>query len=228
MSDIVLIAGTHHGGWYWETIAESLKTHGHRVFTPTLSGLDATQEHEGSINLDTHINDVLSLIVEENISDLVLVAHSYAGMVITGVADRTNAFINRLVFIDAALPAPGQSEWDLNSQWLRDRYVSSTSDGVNIDVPYEFLNYRPRVMPHPLATKLQPLFFSQSRLDGINKIYVHAANGFGPGMEHFFEKGYQRALVETNWTTHVLQGGHDLPTECREEIIQIILEAAKS
>ena len=227
MSDILLIAGTHHGGWFWDSIAETLKNNKHRVFAPSLSGLDDTQKHDGIVNLDTHINDVLQLIVERDLSELVLVGHSYAGMVLTGVADRTSASIKNLVYIDAALPSPGQSEWDLNSQWLRDRYMSSTSDGINIDVPAEFLNFRPRLMPHPIATKLQPLNFSQSKIDAIEKIYVHAEHGFGPGVEHFFEKGYQRAQEEPYWTTYSLQGGHDLPTECREQIIQIIMEATK-
>lgn len=227
MSNIILVAGTHHGGWYWQPMAEELEAQGHSVFTPTLAGLDDQAPHPNPINLDTHIDDVLRVIDENQLADVVLVGHSYAGMVITGAADKTSAKVKGLVYLDAALPEPGQSEWDLNSDWLRERYVSTTIDGINVDVPAEFLAFRPRLMPHPIATKLQPLFYSRAKFDGFNKVYVHAARGFGSGLEHFFERGYERASTEPGWTTYSIDAGHDLTTDAPDEVLQIILQLSK-
>ena len=223
MTNIILIAGTHHGGWYWDDLAASLRKHGHVVHAPSLAGLDDENPFEGLINLDTHLDQVVQLIQGSNLSDVVLVGSSYGGMVITGVADRCHSSVKHLVYLDAALPASGQSEWDLNSQWLRDLYMSSTTDGLNVDVPKEWLAFSPKLMAHPLGTKLQPLVFDQSKLDGLNKTYVHAENGFGPGLEHFFSAGYKRAQAEPGWQVRSLPSGHDIATELADEVLEIIL-----
>jgi pimeloyl-ACP methyl ester carboxylesterase len=224
MANIILIAGTHHGGWYWDSIATDLRAMGNTVFAPTLSGLDDQNEYYGDINLDTHIQDVLNLIEENRLKNLVLVASSYGGMVITGVADRTSAAIRSLIYLDACLPLPGQSEWDLISDDLRSKFEKSISDGKNIDVPQEWLTFRPRLMPHPLATKKQPLNYSQTKFQECNKIYVHAEQGFGPGGEHFFARCYERVKAFGDWKTYSLPAGHDLATELPWEVLDIISE----
>lgn len=222
MSNIVLVAGTHHGGWYWDVIAAELRKAGHMVFAPTLAGLDDETPYLGEINLDTHIDDVIRIIEGNNLKSIVLVGWSYGGMVITGVAERTSAKIDSLIYLDGCLPLPGQSEWDLISDDLRDKFENSITDGENIEVPEEFLAFRPRLMPHPLATKQQPLDYSIEKFKTFSKIYVHAEHGFGPGGSHFFAKGYERIRAEKDWTTYVLPAGHDLATELPDEVIRII------
>ena len=226
MATFILIAGTHHGGWYWDDLAAQLRMRGHDVFTPTLTGLDDLVPHSGPINLDTHINDVLRVIDENNLSEIVLVGSSYGGMVITGVSDRTSTAIGCLVYLDAALPRSGQSEWDLNAEWLRKVYMSSTLDGLNVAVPENFLAARPRLMPHPLGTKLQPLFYSDSKFDLISKVYVHAEMGFGPDVDHFFSAGYQRSLSEAGWKSFSLACGHDMASDAPEAVLEILLSTA--
>lgn len=226
MSNIILIAGTHHGGWYWDSLAESLRQLGHETFAPTLAGLDDENPYAGLVNLDTHINHVLELIRNLELSQVVLVGSSYGVMVITGVAARQPSAIKHVVYLDAALPRSGQSEWDINSKWLQDRYMNSVSDGLNIDVPQEWLVSRPRLMPHPLGTKLQPLVFDQANLDGLNKTYVHAEKGFGPGLEHFFAEGYHRALSEPGWQVFSLPAGHDVASELPDEVLEIIVSVS--
>jgi pimeloyl-ACP methyl ester carboxylesterase len=226
MANIILIAGTHHGGWYWDSIATNLRAMGNTVFTPTLSGLDDEDEYHGEINLDTHIQDVLNLIEENRLETLVLVGSSYGGMVITGVADKTSAAIQSLIYLDACLPLPGQSEWEMISDDLRSKFENSISDGKNIDVPQEWLTFRPRLMPHPLATKKQPLNYSLTKFQEFNKIYVHAEQGFGPGGDHFFAKGYEKVKNQLGWTTYELPAGHDLASELPSEVTGIISKHA--
>jgi pimeloyl-ACP methyl ester carboxylesterase len=225
MANIILVAGTHHGGWYWDSIATELRAMGNIVFAPTLSGLDDEIEFHGEINLETHIKDVLNVIEENRLEPLVLVGSSYGGMVITGVADRTSAAIQSLIYLDACLPLPGQSEWDLISDHLRSKFENSISDGKSIDVPQEWLTFRPKLMPHPLATKKQSLNYSPTKYQRFNKIYVHAEQGFGPGGEHFFARGYERVKALGDWKTYSLPAGHDLATELPQEIVAIIASA---
>jgi pimeloyl-ACP methyl ester carboxylesterase len=222
MANIVLIAGTHHGGWYWDGLAAELRNLGHRTFAPSLSGLDDEFLFTGAINLDTHIDDVLKIIESNRLQSLVLVGSSYGGMVITGVADRTTAEIEGLIYLDADVPLPGQSEWDLTSGELLEKFIHSTKDGIYIDVPEEFLAIRPRLMPHPFATKLQPLIYSSEKFKTFQKIYVHAELGFGPDLRHFFLDIYQRIQTESDWITYSLPVGHDVATEAPDDVIEII------
>jgi pimeloyl-ACP methyl ester carboxylesterase len=224
MADIILIAGTHHGGWYWDDLAERLRNFGHNVFAPTLTGLDNDRSLKENINLDTHINDVLEVIAKNKLEEITLVASSYGGMVITGAADRTAARVASLIYLDAALPQSGESEWDLIPENLREVLENSTSDGVNIDVPMQWLEQRPLLAPHPLATKLQPLVYSSEKFDQLQKVYVHAQWGLVPGDPSIFKKCYESCLNTVGWVTYSLSAGHDLATETPEAVLQIISE----
>ena len=108
----VLVHGGGHGGWCWERVATPLRAQGHRVYTPTLTGLgERSHLLNPNIDLDTHINDVVNVLKWENLTDVILVGHSYGGMVITGVADRARDHVGQLVFFDAAHPKNGDPLW---------------------------------------------------------------------------------------------------------------------
>ena len=105
MTNFVLVHGAWCGGWVWRDVADILRAAGHDVFTPTLSGMgDRAHLLTGEINLQTHIQDIVSTIEYERLSDVSLVAHSYGGMVATGAADRITDKIDALIYLDAALP----------------------------------------------------------------------------------------------------------------------------
>src|SRR5262249_9017727 len=89
MTDFGLVHGTWGGGWQWRPVAERLRAHGHRVFTPTLTGLgERAHLVTPTTSLDTHVDDIANVIAWEELSDIVLVGTSYGGLVIAGVADR--------------------------------------------------------------------------------------------------------------------------------------------
>ena len=104
----VLVHGTGHGGWCWRFIVPLLRAAGHDVYTPTLTGLGASShllyELNNRISLDTHFKDVTNTLFYEDLSDVVLVGHSYGGMVITGVAAKEPRRLAQLVYFDAYLP----------------------------------------------------------------------------------------------------------------------------
>ena len=110
----VLVHGATAGGWEWKRTGQFLADDGHTVYRATLTGL-GEREHLNSVDIDlqTHIGDVVNLILFEDLHDVVLTGHSYGGMVVTGVMDRIPERIRHVVFLDAAVPQDGQSLWDL-------------------------------------------------------------------------------------------------------------------
>ncbi len=114
MAIFVLVHGAWHGGWCWQRVARLLRAAGHDVYTPTLTGLgERAHLLSPAIGLDTHIKDILGVLFYEDLRDVVLVGHSYAGMVITGVAEQTAKRLRHLVYLDAFVPWEGQSLLDL-------------------------------------------------------------------------------------------------------------------
>src|SRR5262245_27253642 len=108
MATYVLVHGGAHGGWCYQRVARILRADGHEVYTPTLTGCgERAHLVSAEVDLETHIADVVAVLEYEDLEDVVLVGHSYGGMVITGVADRAPERIGRLVFLDAANPKNG-------------------------------------------------------------------------------------------------------------------------
>jgi pimeloyl-ACP methyl ester carboxylesterase len=109
----VLVHGAWHGGWCWKKVTPLLRAAGHEVFAPTLTGLgERSHLLTRDVGLDTHITDIEQVLEYEDLRNVVLVGHSYAGMVITGVGDRAADRIGQLVYVDAFLPEHGKALTD--------------------------------------------------------------------------------------------------------------------
>jgi pimeloyl-ACP methyl ester carboxylesterase len=110
MTDFVLVHGAWQGSWCWARVRRLLAQQGHGVFTPTLTGL-AERSHllTREVELETHIADVANLVAWENLRDIVLVGHSYGGVIVRHVADRMRDRIRSLVYLDAFVPENGKS-----------------------------------------------------------------------------------------------------------------------
>jgi pimeloyl-ACP methyl ester carboxylesterase len=114
MATYVLVHGGGHGGWCYQRVARLLRSAGHEVYTPTLSGLgERSNLLTPDIDLDLHVRDVVAVLQYEDLRDVILVGHSYGGMVITGAADRAADRVGRVVYLDAANPENGQSLVDV-------------------------------------------------------------------------------------------------------------------
>jgi pimeloyl-ACP methyl ester carboxylesterase len=134
MATYVLVHGGGHGGWCYQPVARILRAAGHEVHAPTLSGL-AERSHllSPAIDLDAHITDVVGTLFYEDLHDVVLVGHSYGGMVITGVADRAADRVGRIVYLDAANPVDGQSLVDVAGPVIESvRPMGEVVDGVEL------------------------------------------------------------------------------------------------
>ena len=114
MTTYVLVHGSWAGGWGWERLRPLLEDKGHRVLAPSLTGLGDRGHLAGpEVGLSTHIEDITRLLTWENLTDVILVGHSYGGMVITGVGGRVPERLAHLVYLDAFWPDPGQSAFDI-------------------------------------------------------------------------------------------------------------------
>jgi pimeloyl-ACP methyl ester carboxylesterase len=174
MTTYVLIPGACHGAWCFDDLTAALHDNGHRVLRYTLTGV-AERAHlaHAGVNLETHITDVLSaLAAEPGAEDLVLVGHSYGGMVITGAADRAPDRVGHLVYLDAKPPRDGQSLVDVAGPFMAAaRSDSQIVDGVEMclfptDETIKFYGVidpqtlqwmRARLTPHPWRCFEQPL-----------------------------------------------------------------------
>ncbi|MBX3315163.1 MAG: alpha/beta hydrolase [Actinobacteria bacterium] len=134
MATFVLVHGGGHGGWCYQPVARRLQAAGHVVYAPTLSGLgDRAHQLHAGIDLDTHVTDVVELLRFEDLRDVVLVGHSYGGMVITGAADRAGDRIGTLVYLDAAHPRNGQSLRDVAGAHMDlARGMGAVIDGIEL------------------------------------------------------------------------------------------------
>jgi pimeloyl-ACP methyl ester carboxylesterase len=114
MATYVLVHGGGHGGWCYQRVARMLQAEGHVVYTPTLTGLgERAHLLNAEVDLHRHVQDIAAVLEFEDLRDVILVGHSYGGMVITGAADRVPERVGRLVFLDAANPVNGQSLVDV-------------------------------------------------------------------------------------------------------------------
>ena len=158
----VIVHGAWGGGWDWRTVDSLLTTTGNRVHRVTLTGLgDRVHLATPETDLSTHITDVVNAIEFENLRDVVLVGHSYGGMVITGVADRIPERIRRLVYVDAFLPDSGESVLTINRDPQSRRFVralvDSATNGVIVPSWVKPGTPRPTDVPQPVRTFTEPL-----------------------------------------------------------------------
>src|SRR5215211_1720884 len=172
MATFLLVAGGNLGGWVWAKVRPRLHARGHEVYTPTLTGLgERAHLLSREIDLETHIEDVVAVLRYEDLRDVILVGHSYAGSVIAGVADRAPERLARLVYLDAVAPRDGESEFDLLpprvSAWLAEQ-AKSRGEGWLIPPPSAGTLAREhdaadaawlaeRMTAHPLRPCVEPL-----------------------------------------------------------------------
>ena len=215
MADIVLVAGGFHGGWYFDPIIEGLEAAGHRVAAPTLPGLEPDARADVPVNLDTHIEAVRAVIAQRQSEDVVLVGHSYAGAVITGVAALDPASVSQLIHLDSVIPLSGQSVLELVSPEIQAALLSACDDGFTVEPDPGLKALDPRVVAHPIATFLQRLHFDEDSLT-MPKSYFSAAEG--PYTNVY------RALVDTDgWECTSHPFGHDLLREAPDAVLDYLL-----
>ena len=184
MANFVLVHGAWHGAWCWQRVVARLAAAGHRVHAVTLTGL-AERAHLLSplITLETHIADVANTLVAEELEDVVLAVHSYAGMLGTAVADRMGGRLRHLVYVDAVVPKPGESWSGTHASATREARLAAAAASADYSFPPpdpqvfglaggDLDWVRRRQTPHPGHTYQAPLAFDPHRVAGVPRTFV--------------------------------------------------------
>lgn len=188
----------HMGASYWDGTVEALKASGHQVYRPTL--LD---EYHG--DLTDHIHQICTIIMDNNLNDIILVGHSYGGFVITGVADKMPDRIHILVYLDSALPDPGQSLIDiLNMAYSKDHKA---------------------VLPDPSPPYIEKIQYDPKTLKKLKKIYILCTKSEFIELSKCAKEKIEAA--NDNWTYIELPSSHVPMADMPEEFNKIMFEIAK-
>jgi pimeloyl-ACP methyl ester carboxylesterase len=227
----VLVHGAWHGGWCWRRVSDLLQRQGHKVFTPTLTGLgERSHLMSKDIRLATHVTDVVNHIKWEGLEGVVLCGHSYGGMVVSGVAEQMADKINSIVFLDAFVPQNGEALADLTGAATLDLLRAATQRG-DIGIPARTaasfnVNEKDRAwvdamcVPQPINTFLDKMTLTGARERIAKKSYIRALNNANPG----FDKAMARAKAEPSWRTYEVPCGHDVMVDMPERLTEILLE----
>ena len=229
MANFVLVHGAWVGGWCWRDNAQALRRAGHEAYTPTMTGLgERIHLMSTSINLDTHITDIVNVIKHEELSDVVLVGHSYGGMVITGVADMMPDKIAALVYLDAFVPENGQSLVSLLPPGMpapkpANEYTLAPLPAAVFGASPEVAAFvDARTTPHPTACFVQPLKLSGGGDRIKKKTYIYA-NVPAPTT---FTPFYEKLKNEPDWVVHTLPCTHIVQMDMPNELTALLLGAA--
>ena len=236
----VLAHGAWHGGWCWRPVQDRLTASGCRVFAPSLTGVgDRAHLFSKDISLQTHVDDILSLVEAEELTDFVLVGHSYGGLVITGVADVLRERVSHYVYLDASLPddmSPGASVgWsDCNSAELREarlKAVREQGGGVGLPPPApdafavtdasDSAWVRRRLRPMPLQTYLGKITLKNNGSVGLRRTYIAAVRP--PYLP--LVATHERVKADRSWSFTTIEAGHDAMITAPAELYSLLMEA---
>jgi pimeloyl-ACP methyl ester carboxylesterase len=202
----VIVHGAWGGGWDWKRVDSALTARGHRVYRVTLTGL-GERAHLASptIGLSTHIDDVVNTLRYEQLRDVILVGHSYGGMVITGAADKVPERIRRVVYVDAFLPNSGESAGMLAGPGFDAMIAANASTGMMVPNWVPANAPPPTDVPHPLKTLTDTLLLTNDSARQLPISYIltidkgATTDSFSPSAQRAASRG---ATVDTLITDH--------------------------
>lgn len=234
MADFVLVHGAWHGAWCWKHLLAPLRAAGHGVFAVSLSGV-GERAHQGAqgITLATHVDDVLAVIDAEELRGCVLVGHSYAGMVITGVADRLSDAPARrpacLVYLDAVVPRPGES-WssthaadtrrERREAIARTGVIAPPADASALGLEGAARDWIGRhLTSQPGGVYDATLEFDAARLAGLRRVFIDCTAPALPTIA----ASRARVRSEPGWEVVELATGHDAMASAPQALADALL-----
>jgi pimeloyl-ACP methyl ester carboxylesterase len=227
----VIVHGVWAGGWAFKEVDKLLIADGHKVYRPTLTGQGERAHLAGphllgtNIDLTTHITDIVNVILWEDLHDVVLVGHSYGGMVITGVADRVPERIKHVIYLDAFLPENGESLNGTRDSSRPGAAFYTTTNGFAFLRGYDPNKPPPTEVPHPANTFSEPI--SLKNQDAARKIpttYILTVDkGREPQQDAFF-RFYERAKSR-GWTMKIMEGDHNVMWSHPKELVKLLEKA---
>lgn len=234
MTTFVLVHGAWHGGWCWDRVRRALEESADRVYAPTLIG-SGERAHLASrdVGLETHVQDVVDFLQAADLRGVVLVAHSYAGLVATSVADRANDRIARVVYLDAVVPRDGECMYDRAPAQIKAHFEEQArigGDGWLVPVSAvtaAFLGLTraedirwvmPKLTPHPIRTFREAVRLA-SPVPPVPRTYINCIGDKPLGQP----RTVQAEGIEDYYE---LQTGHDAMVTAPEDVAAILRKSA--
>ena len=227
MATYVLVHGSFHGGWCWKKLTPLLIRNGHNVYAPTLTGLgERSHLANRSIGLDTHILDITQVLEYEDLHEVILVGHSYGGMVIGGVTEKVPNRVERLVFLDAIIPQDNKSAFDLapaletvykeralreeGKEWL---VAPLKPDDFGVTDPDDIKWMSTRLSPMPRHTHDQPIRITNVQARILHKSFIC--------FSEFGHSQFKSLKSLEGWDYHELMRGHDAMITAPNELVEL-------
>ena len=230
----VLVHGAWHGGWCWRPLARLLRARGHEVFTPTLTGLgERSHLLRSDIDLDTHIQDIVNVFAWEEITDAVLVLHSYGGWPGSGAVEHVADRLSALVYLDAFIPEDGQSNLDMQTPERRrgiDAALARGEAGRPGPKAADFAIQNPehaawvdaRMTPQPLGVSFQKIRLTGAR----DRVPVKAYIRGGAHANASFDAFLAQCEADPSWRTWNLPCGHHVMLDMTGRLADILEDLA--
>jgi pimeloyl-ACP methyl ester carboxylesterase len=235
MATFVLVHGAMHGGWCWRDVRRSLQASGHDVFTPTLTGQgDRAHLLTRDVGIETHVEDLSSLLEFEDLADVHLVLHSYSGVLAGPVAQASHGRLATVTYLGAFIANDGESVLDVEPPEVAARYMTLASEeggGWKIPADGSFLAQwglvepdlvawvEPRLTDFPLRCATDPVHFDARHLEALPQAYLRHVQ---PLMESL-ELSYQRAVARGMQLVD-LETSHDAMIEDANLVARTLLE----
>jgi pimeloyl-ACP methyl ester carboxylesterase len=236
MATFLVAHGAWSAGWAWKKMRPRLRERGHELWTPTYTGLgERVHLASNDVRLDTHIEDVLKVLEFEDLREVILVGHSYGGMVATGVADRAPERFAQLIYLDAFVPRHGQSLFDLQVPEDRIGLVEAArkaGDAMRLpprpmppDTSAADLAWgNPRRVAQPIATFEQPIRLTGA-VEQMRRTYIYCTRA-RPG--DVFRQFAERAKSETGWTYREMDASHNPHITMPDALAELLHELSGS
>ena len=244
MANFVLVHGAWHGAWCWRRVSDALVRAGHRAHAVTLTGLgERAHLLSSSITLETHISDVIHAIEAEEMTDVVLAVHSYAGMLGTATADRLPGRLKHLVYVDAVVPRPGESWSSTHASTTREARLAAAQASAEFSFPapdpaifgladadHEWV--KRRQTPHPGHTYSAPLAFDPQRVAAVPRTFVNCTQPALATIDAIRPRVVDPKFWDGAWLggggarVVELKTGHDPMVSAPEALTQLLLGCA--
>ena len=231
MATFILAHGAWSAAWAWKKVRPLLRARGHELHTPTLTGLGDRGHHASpAVDLETHVSDVVAMLDYEDLRDVVLIGHSYGGMVATGVADRVPERLRQVIYLDAFVPTEGRCLLDYLPEGVRKHMVEHAADGWRVPpnpippdtAPEDVAWIEPRRMTQPLRTFQQPLRLKRGETS-LPRSYIYCRLA-PPGDP--FRQFAERAKRE-GWRYLELDASHSPNVTAPEALADLLAEIAR-
>lgn len=232
MTTFVLVHGAWGGAHGFRKVRPLIRAAGHDVFTPSLTGIgERVHLTSPQVNLSTHVADVANSVLYEDLSDIVLLGHSYGGMVVTGTLAHIADRVSHLVYLDAFVPADGQSLDDLTGQRRPGGVIGVGPDWLTVPIARNVEQredgdwWAARRTPHPIACFTEPVRLPQPLEDyDFTRTYIKATAEPRPAGNTAFWTAGDHAKESPAWRYHEIDSDHSIQINRPKEMTDILLE----